>query len=183
MRARSLLVAVPVLGALAAPLACGTSTSAGTVGGMTLYVASQAAIGTPNETGAAVLVFSRPWTCEPQSRPEYADSTVLQLLVASGGPSPLPAGRYEVLAANASGPGVSAFLGGDDSTCTSNPVYRATSGDVTITAVDSSGVKGTYNLTFGENGTLAGSLDAPFCPSLDVSGSEDAGAGTQQCVQ
>jgi hypothetical protein len=93
---------------------------------------------------------------------EYAnfDYLAVSVNVANGD---VVAGTYEIVASQSSNvTGAAASFVTTSSTCVATPL-SATTGTVTLTQVSASSVAGTYNATFGAQGTFQGSFDTAIC--------------------
>jgi hypothetical protein len=66
-----------------------------------------------------------------------------------------------------------------DGSCHGTPVF-ATGGTITFTEIASAALVGTFDLTFGSQGTVAGSFNVPLCGAPTVSGEPEPDAS---CVQ
>jgi hypothetical protein len=127
---------------------------------------------------AEVILANRPnLTCAVQqanqsSNVEYAnlDSLLLGVFVPGTDVSIVPPGTYDVLDTKSpSGmKGSAATLNTTDAKCNHALNVTATSGTVTLTAVSHQQITGTYNLTFGSQGTFTGSFDSPVCAMVDA---------------
>jgi len=89
------------------------------------------------------------------------DALVLTLGTINGD---LSVGTYDVSGTGSGNFAKIARLMTTSATCASVVDDMATSGSVTFTAVDASRVAGTYDLTFGSNGSYAGAFDITPCP-------------------
>jgi len=69
-----------------------------------------------------------------------------------------------------------------DKTCTRTASPIATSGTVTISSVDATAVKGSYDVTFGKGGTLSGTFDTSACVIPDGGQSSTSDDGGATCV-
>ncbi len=99
--------------------------------------------------------------------------------IGSGAQAAIGAGTYPVTATGSSG---AAFASLDATGCATN-AYAATSGTITLTSVSSSGVSGSYSLSFvdGNNapaGTVTGSFQTAAC---SVDGAVFCGATANHC--
>jgi hypothetical protein len=82
-----------------------------------------------------------------------------------GATPPTAPGTFYV---NRPGPdAASAGAEGWDSACVDTLFTNATSGQVTLTAVSTSGVTGTFDLVLATGDHITGSFDAPACPGLN----------------
>ncbi len=69
-----------------------------------------------------------------------------------------------------------------DKTCTLTASPVATSGTVTISSVDATAVKGSYDVTFGKGGTLSGTFDTSVCVLPDGGQSTTSDDGGATCI-
>jgi hypothetical protein len=110
----------------------------------------------------------------------FANFAELQLLVANA-TADLAPGTYDVVNAGSTATeGSVAEYASTDASCAASATAEASSGTVTLTAVSSSRVTGSYQVTFGTQGTLSGSFDVPIC-DLPVAGGNAIDAGTPTC--
>lgn len=118
------------------------------------------------------------------SNTNYANADVLVLAVGSASSS-IAAGTYDIVAADAgqSGAttGATAQFQTTTSTCGNGLDLTATSGTITVSAVSSTRISGTYDVTFGSQGSFTGSFDSPLCAVPD-GGSSQSGDGGTTCA-
>jgi hypothetical protein len=69
-----------------------------------------------------------------------------------------------------------------DKTCTRTAGPIATSGTVTVSSVDGTAVKGSYDVTFGKGGTLSGTFETSVCVLPDGGQSSTSDDGGTTCV-
>jgi hypothetical protein len=185
----------------------GSGSVNGTVGGTSFTVGSQLAFIGPADTssvcmgagdggetctttskgqGVIVVLTNRPnVTCAALrsllSKETAFASLDLLALEAGNENGDLAAGAYD-LASGSPTAGAQASFDTFTSTCASGLYLTATGGTVTLSQVSSSGVTGTYNVTFGTQGTFSGSFNvAAFCDEPDAGASAAVDAGPALC--
>ncbi len=107
---------------------------------------------------------------------EFSNIELLLLDVASE--TTIAPGKYTIVPGT-NNMAASAIFESFDKTCTRTAGPVATSGTVTISSVDATAVKGSYDVTFGKGGTLSGTFDTSVCVLPDggqSSTSDDSGA-------
>jgi hypothetical protein len=148
----------------------------GTAGGAPLAVTDEVAfVGTGMENGvtqayAGVFITNVAGTCGILQR--GANPPSLQMLqIAVGAPgSTVTAGSYALGSSTTST--ASALFQAEDATCTPTTNEQASSGTITLSSVDGSTVKGSFDLTFANGDHLTGSFSAPVCDA-SLAGSSD----------
>lgn len=195
------------IGAMTACTSGGSSSQSGpslsgTVAGTTFGVASQvAAVGPVEETCAGsadggatcsshgqsvgvILTNRRELTCAAlnTTATSYANADALALTVldATGNVSP---GTYDIspdAGLNASPAAFAAFKT-TTSTCGDGLDLSATGGTIVLTDVSSSHVAGTFDVTFGSQGSFSGSFDVDTCTLPDGGLSTASGDGGVAC--
>jgi hypothetical protein len=93
---------------------------------------------------------------------EFANLSALAVNVMNDHGAVLP-GTYGIGASVSGGPTAQVELSATTSTCSTALGLTATSGSVTLTAFNGTRVAGSYEATFGTDGTVSGSFDMPIC--------------------
>jgi hypothetical protein len=183
----------------------GSGTLTGTVGSTTFSVASQLAVVeaeseacTGSSSGSetcsssgqvvAVLLTNRAdVTCATAQSEEatganieFANFDVLELAVGVE-TGTVATGTFAVAGpdAGADAPIAGAQLSTSNATCQSAPTVEATGGSITLTQVSATTVTGTYDVTFGAQGSFSGSFNVDICELPDGGGvPDDGGAPT-----
>ncbi|HEY1695997.1 MAG TPA: hypothetical protein VGG39_27710 [Polyangiaceae bacterium] len=189
----------------------GSASLSGTVNGATFSVASEVAAldaasttcsagGTSGDDGGAgsctstgqevvvILTNRSDATCSAAqtqlasgNEAAFANFAELELLVANV-TADVAAGTYDVVNAGSTATeGSLAKYGTTDASCASSATAQASGGSVTLTAVSASRVTGSYQLTFGTEGSFSGSFDVPIC-NLPDAGGNGADAGAPACL-
>lgn len=109
----------------------------------------------------------------------YANFDYLQL-GAQNDAANVGTGTYDIITTATATSGATATFVTTTSTCGMGINANATGGTVTLTKLTSSEVAGSYDLTFGTQGTMSGSFDIPVC-DLPDSGST-SGAAEPPCM-
>jgi hypothetical protein len=91
-------------------------------------------------------------------------------------------GTNDTMGAKPKAMAASAIFESFDKTCTRTADPIATSGTVTISSVDATAVKGSYDVTFGKGGTLSGTFDTSVCVIPDGGQSSTSDDGGATCV-
>jgi hypothetical protein len=207
---RNSLVVGPTLAALGTILACssttagtasggGTGTISGTVAGTTFTVGSgiaflMSSVGSANGYLGIQLHRRSDMTCGYlQSSWAMGQEALLAnddelILGVTNESMNVVAGTYPVIgdSTDAGSPNTSALssLLAWDSSCTRNAIYvlaLGSSGTVTISKLGPSNVTGTFNVTYGNDGSATGSFDVPLCV-LPEAGTPGSG-GADACKQ
>jgi hypothetical protein len=117
---------------------------------------------------AQILIADRPdLTCANEFE-SYANSAQLGLVVINQ--AGLVAGTYPILTgvADATTMTAAASFSTTTATCARGLALSGTGGTVTLTQVSAASVTGTYNVTFGTQGTFSGSFDLAMCDFPDA---------------
>jgi hypothetical protein len=110
----------------------------------------------------------------------FANFAELEILVANA-TADLAAGTYALVNRGSTATeGAIAEYATTNSSCASSGPDDASGGSVTLTAVNSSRVAGSYQVSFGTQGSFSGSFDVPIC-DLPAAGGNTADAGTPVC--
>jgi hypothetical protein len=192
---------------LGAPGGSGTTVT-GTVGGTSLSVASQlAAIGpqstscsgfsgdgggqTCTSNGQAVIVVltnRSDATCAAAQAEatsggsfEFANFAELLLLVSTATGTVAP-GTYSIVSPSSTVlSGAAAIFGTTNATCGTVIDSNATSGSITLTQVSATDVSGTYDVSFGSEGSFSGAFDVAICDVPDAGTGGSRGGGPTVC--
>jgi hypothetical protein len=187
----------------------GSGTVSGTVAGTTFVVASEVAavepvsltcsgFGGPDAGGqtctsngqevVVVLTNRADATCAAiqaeattHQSLSFADLDVLGLVVATSTGTIAP-GTYQVAPTiSVATPGASVTFEVTDGTCGVKLNALAQSGTVTLTSLDATGVSGSYDVSFGTQGSFSGSFDVAMCALPDGGVTTSFDAGTPRC--
>ncbi len=173
MSVRSWIVTCGAVGAMVAACSGGPASASGSVGGIPVQV-GDAVFGVPSgsTTGTVVAITSFGAICSKFTNNVNfkgpATALVIEL-VQNGAPVTSP-GTFPFVTAAPQG-STTAFAGSFDSwdaTCTSTNT-QVTGGTVTVSAVSSSALAGSFDLMFG-NDHVTGSFNAPNCAALGQTG-------------
>lgn len=114
----------------------------------------------------------------------YANFDDLELVVASDSAN-LATGAYSVvgsLGSQGATSGATAFFKTTTSTCVEGVNAQATSGSITLSQVSPTNVSGTYEVTFGTQGSFTGSFDVSICDLPDGGlGAQPGDGGLPAC--
>ncbi len=115
--------------------------------------------------------------------PHYANSDLLALQAFTSNGT-LATGTYDIVTSVDATSGAWAQFSTSTSTCTSGTnLGAASAGAITLTEMSSTHATGTYSVTFGSQGTFAGSFDVAICDTRNGAGSPTADAGPLVCEQ
>jgi hypothetical protein len=167
-------------------LACGVSKSSsttinGTVGGATVPTVSTGAVVGPlvetfgpfTTNGVVVVVSNIAGACTvEQAMSNPANQKTLTLIASS--PTPVVAGTYSILTANASANHTFGALVYEttDAQCARTSTHPAHSGSITLSTVGSTTVEGSFDVVMDTGDKLSGTFVASVC---NVSYGSDAG--------
>jgi hypothetical protein len=184
------------------------TTVTGTVGGTSLSVASQlAAIGpestscsgfggdgggeTCTSTGQAVIVVltnRSDATCaaaqaEATSGTSFAFANFVELaLLVSNATGTVAPGTYSIVSPSSTArSGAAAIFGTTNATCASVIDSTAASGSITLTQISATDVSGTYDVSFGSEGSFSGAFDVAVCDLPDAGTVSGSGGGPPAC--
>jgi hypothetical protein len=120
------------------------------------------------------------------SNASYANADALELSILNPN-GDITAGTYDIVAADAGEPGntniAAAEFSTTTSTCGDGLDVMASSGTITVSAVSATSISGTYDITFGSQGSFAGSFDSPACAVPDAGSTSSEGDGGTTCVK
>lgn len=194
--------ALPASLLVALALACGSTEDPGSIaspsgrvlGSVFTPVAATANLGAPADCGGTFVAkallgfFSRPNVCTelPDACYSKANATGVVVMLLRAGDSARPAfgpGTYTLGATPEAGGQLLVFAqaGRTGATCGSAEAATATTGTVTIEAIDTA-VRGQLDLTFPDGESFAGRFEAPLCPGTYDTCNGDACTGSSVCV-
>lgn len=178
-------VSLPVAGqvGLIAPATTNTSCGFGPDGGSTGCVTTSS-----GQTVVVALANRSEYTCsyfqaaiDSNAGPHFANTVGLELAVGNNNGN-VTTGTYDVIPVGAvSNSGAGAYFSTTTATCSPGLVNDATGGTVTLSRLSPTEIAGSYDVTFGAQGSLAGSFDVPVCDLPDA-GPTATDAGVP-CVQ
>ena len=160
--------ALAALGPATESVSCGGGADAG-----------ESCIEVSSGQGIVIALTNRPgMTCTTDSL--FANLDVLDLDVSNANGAVTP-GTYAIPAAVAVGSSARAVFSTSTSTCGGDISLLATSGTITLAELSSTHVSGSYDVTFGTQGSFSGSFDLALCDLPDA-GVNANDAGVPACL-